>query len=83
MAASTAPSNNGSQLPASRLRDTCRRPDPIYTQKYNPNQEPLANLPLTYSLYENGEPLHNDRPIIIIRILSGYVLAGIPGRPRT
>jgi hypothetical protein len=51
-----------------RQRDTCRRPEPTYNNKYNPFIAPPADLDPRYSPYANREPLYDDRLIITTRL---------------
>jgi hypothetical protein len=65
------------------VRDRCQRPKPTYNQNYNPHKPPPEDLPLTYSPYAFGEPLFDDRPIIITNLAAGLIVAPPGKRPRT
>ncbi len=66
-----------------QLRDTCDRPKPSYNNNYNPFYASPNDLDPQYSLYENGEPLQDDRPVVVSRLLPKHILAGAAKRPRT
>ena len=83
MAASSGISTPTAPETPTLLRDRCRRPVPIYNERYNPFQAPPADLDPEYSPYKNGEPLHDDRPILTARIPRRHVLANAPKRPRS
>ena len=65
-----------------RLRDTCYRLEPVYNKNYNPYLTPPRDLDLEYLPYVNGEPLFNNRLIIITRLLSRHVITRAQRRPR-
>jgi hypothetical protein len=46
------------------IKDKCPRPTPNYNDNYNPDLL-RDNLPGGYSPYVRGEPLYDDRPVII------------------
>ncbi len=66
-----------------QLHDTCDRPEPSYNNNYNPFYTPPNDLDPRYSLYENGEPLQDDRPVVVSRLLLKYILVRAVKRPRT
>jgi hypothetical protein len=47
------------------LRDTCSRPEPIYNEYYDPYKPPPADLPARYTPYEPGQPLWDDRALVL------------------
>jgi hypothetical protein len=64
-------------------RDTCKRPEPIYNANYNPYEKPPKDQPGGYSPYVYGEPLWDDRPVIVARLPRGYTIAGPAKKKRT
>jgi hypothetical protein len=77
---STLPSAFGRLMNASSAsssqpakRDRCNRPTITYNEKYNPYKAPPEDLDARYSPYIYGEPLHDDRPIIVARIPSQHI----------
>jgi hypothetical protein len=64
-------------------RDRCARPAPSYNQHYNPFQKPADDLRVDYSPYVYGEPLYDDRAIIVARLLKFYTAAAAAKKPRT
>jgi hypothetical protein len=64
-------------------RDLYTRPTPVYNQYYNPFQVPADDLHPDYSLYAYGEPLYDDRAIVVARLLKHYTVAGVAKKPRT
>lgn len=64
-------------------RDTCKRPDPIYNTNYNPFIKPPDSLHGGYSPYIYGEPLYDDRPVIIARLPTNFTIAGPSKKART
>jgi hypothetical protein len=46
-------------------RDTCKRLEPTYNANYNPYKKPPKDQPGGYSPYVYGEPLWDDRPVIV------------------
>jgi len=65
------------------LRDRCRRPEPIYNYNYNPFAPPPEDRRPDYSPYIVGEPLHDDREVILARLPKKYVLEGSTKRKKT
>jgi hypothetical protein len=65
------------------VRDRCNRPVPTYNQNYNPYEPPPEDRRPNYSLYTPGEPLHNNRAVIIVRLPRKYVITGATKRKRT
>ena len=65
------------------IRDRCQRPVPVYNERYDPSKPPPEDLPPTYSPYVFGEPLFDDRHIIIANLLPGFTAAGASKKPRT
>ena len=66
------------------LRDICKRPPFIPTDKYDPYRPPPIERPSNYSPYHPGEPLFDDRACILANFPSkNIVLAGPPKRPRS
>jgi len=66
-----------------QLRDTYDRPKPSYNNNYNPFYAPPNSLDPRYSLYENSEPLQDDRLVVVSRLPLKYILTGVVKRPRT
>jgi hypothetical protein len=64
-------------------RDRCTRLEPIYNVNYNPFKKPPKDLPRGYSLYVFGEPLWDDRPVVVTRLSSGYSIARLSKKKRT
>ncbi|KAG4427808.1 hypothetical protein IFR05_016709 [Cadophora sp. M221] len=64
-------------------RDICQRPVPTYNDSYNPNQPEPTLRPFNYSPYANGQPLFDDRPVIVANLPQGKVLAPASKRTRT
>lgn len=67
----------------SKQRDRCQRPVPSYNAKYDPYKIPPEDLLKSYSPYVKGEPLFDDRPVVISQLPSNHVIAGASARPRT
>jgi hypothetical protein len=71
---STLPSVFGRMMQPSRptaaviAHDRCKRPEPIYNDKYNPYTLILGDIDETYSLYVYGEPLYDDRAVIVANL---------------
>ena len=64
------------------VRDRYNRPVLTYNQNYNPYEPPPEDRRPNYSLYTLGEPLHDDRVVIITRLLRKHVIAGATKRRR-
>jgi hypothetical protein len=64
-------------------RDSCARPTPQYNHNYNPYKKPSNDLQCDYSPYVYGEPLYDDRPIIVARLPRHHTKAGATKKPRT
>jgi len=64
-------------------RDRCVRLKPQYNNNYNPFQKPSDALRCDYSPYVFGEPLYDDRPIIIAQLPRYYTAVGATKKPRT
>jgi hypothetical protein len=64
-------------------RDLYTRPTPVYNQYYNPFQVPADDLYPDYSPYVYGEPLYDDRAIVVARLLKHYTAAGAAKKLRT
>jgi len=58
--------------------DKCKRLSPTYNANYNPYKEPPDGINKGYSPYVYREPLWDDRPVVITRILKGLVVIGPP-----
>ena len=65
------------------LRDRCFRPTLLYNDNYNPQKPPNEKNKEDYSPYDFGEPLFDDRAVIIDRLPAGHVVAAATKRPRT
>ena len=72
---------NSSTVELVQKRDRCRRPTPTYNYNYDPNKPPPEGLPGSYSPYVNGEPLFDDRAVVVIRLLAGYIVAPTSKKP--
>jgi hypothetical protein len=64
-------------------RDQCLRPLLVYNRNYDLFKPPPEDLPGGYSPYVFGEPLYDDRPVVVIRLPLHYVVAGPTKKPRT
>jgi hypothetical protein len=64
-------------------RDRCTRLEPTYNVNYNPFEKPPKDLPRGYSPYVFGEPLWDDRPVVVARLPSGYSIARPSKKKRT
>lgn len=62
-------------LSDSNRRDKCDRPIPTYNNKYNPFQPPPTTLPDDYSLYNFGEPLLDDRTVVLANVPLQWAVA--------
>jgi hypothetical protein len=69
--------------PAAALRDRCFRPPPTYNDQYDPYKSPNDKNKPDYSPYDYGEPLFDDREVIIARLPIGHVVAGATKKKRT
>jgi hypothetical protein len=49
-------------------RDSCVRPTPRYNHNYDLYKKPSDDIRCDYSPYIYGEPLYDDRPIIVARL---------------
>jgi hypothetical protein len=58
------------------VRDRCRRPEPTYNYKYDPYRLPSDFIDGEYSPYVYGEPLYNDRAVIIANLPRQHTVAG-------
>src|ERR1700733_7790412 len=64
-------------------RDRCKRPTPIYNSNYNPFESPSGDVPPAYSPYVFGEPLFDDREVVIARLPKHHTVAPPAKKPRT
>jgi len=64
------------------LRDRCFRPTPTYNENYDPTKPPNDTNKPNFSPYAFGEPLFDDRPVRMDRLLVGHVVAGASKRKR-
>lgn len=62
-------------------RDRCRRPEPIYNEFYNPRIVSDVELPVNYSPYANGQPLFDDRPVVIANLPRYHLISDAAKRP--
>jgi hypothetical protein len=69
--------------PIQHLRDRCNRPTPSYNFNYNPNESQRDDLPGGYSPYIRGEPLFDDRAIVLAQLPKHHTVAGASKRGRT
>src|ERR1700721_2014450 len=58
------------------VRDRCFRPPVKYNDQYDPFKPPNDQNKAEYSPYDFGEPLFDDREVIIARIPAGHVVTG-------
>ena len=63
-------------------RDQYNRPVLTYNQNYNPYEPPPEDRCPDYSLYAPGEPLHDDRVVVITRLPRKHVIIGATKRRR-
>jgi len=63
-------------------RDQYNRPVLTYNQNYNPYEPPPEDRRPNYSPYAPGEPLFNDRAVIIARLPKKHVITGTTKRKR-
>ena len=68
---------------ATVIRDLCSRPTPIYNDFYNPYDPENTQRPSDYSPYANGQPLFDDRPVVVSNLLKRKTLALTTKRNRT
>ena len=68
---------------STQKRDRYIRLKPQYNRNYNPFEKPPNDLRPDYSPYVFGEPLYDDRAIIIARLLRYYTAAPAVKKPRT
>lgn len=86
---STLPSAFGRMMQPGRpaaaviVHDQCKRPEPIYNDKYNPYTLTLGDIDEAYSPYVYGEPLYDDRAVIVANLPYQHTLAGAAKRQRT
>ncbi len=64
------------------VKDKCPRLIPQYNDNYNPEEPPRADLPRNYSPYVRGEPLHDNRNVVVAHLPSRHTVAPPPKRPR-
>jgi hypothetical protein len=50
------------------VKDKCKRLIPTYNHNYNPDKLPPTDLPGGYLLYVFGEPLFDDRAVLLARL---------------
>jgi hypothetical protein len=65
------------------MRDRCKRLEPTYNNKYDPNRPPPGDISIKYSPYVYGEPLYDDRAIIVANLPQQHTVAGAAKRQRT
>ena len=63
--------------------DTCNRPKLIYNTNYNPYKKPPKERPGGYSPYVYGEPLWDNRAIVVARLPRGYTIIKPAKKKRT
>lgn len=68
---------------STQQRDRCKRPTPTYNYNYDPTKTPPEDLPASYSPYDFGEPLFDDRTVITTRLPTAHIVAGASSRART
>jgi hypothetical protein len=64
-------------------RDRCFRPPLVYNHNYRPTEPPNPNQPQGYSPYVYGEPLFDDREVIIKNLPKNHTVAPATKKPRT
>lgn len=64
-------------------RDKFARPIPRYNENYDPFRPANPDIPKTYSPYDYGEPLFDDREALVARLPIQHTLAAPPKKPRT
>jgi hypothetical protein len=64
-------------------RDRCFRLTPIYNNNYDPNRAPPTDQHIGYSPYVYGEPLYDDRAVVVARLPARWTIAPPTKRPRT
>jgi hypothetical protein len=74
---------SGSVPPDDSTRDRCSRPVPTYNDYYNPYKPPPINLLDTYSPYVAGEPLYDNRHVILARVPRRHTVSGGFKKPLT
>lgn len=62
------------------LRDRCKRVTPTYNDSYDPSKPPNLNIHESYSPYDYGEPLFDDRKVQVARLPTGHVVVGATKR---
>jgi len=55
---------------------------PTYNERYNPYEPAKSDLLIDYSPYDYGEPLYDDRELIVARLPTRHTLAALPKKPR-
>lgn len=65
------------------VRDRYNRPVLTYNQNYNPYKPPPKDRRPDYSPYTPGEPLFDDRTVIIARLPKKHIITGTTKRKRT
>jgi hypothetical protein len=65
------------------VRDQCSRPEPVYNNRYNLYKPPSINIDEEYSPYVYGEPLFDDRPVIVAYLPRQHTIASATKRPKT
>jgi hypothetical protein len=63
--------------------DYCVWPTPWYNYNYDLYKKLSSDIRCDYSPYVYGEPLYNNRPIIVARLPWYYIKAGAAKKPRT
>lgn len=58
------------------LRDRCLRLKPVYNDCYNPELPPATTNGDEYSPYDFGEPLFDDRNVVVARLPTGHIVPG-------
>ena len=68
---------------SSAKRDKYTRLTPKYNENYDLYKPQPSKLSPDYSPYVFGEPLFDDKPVIITRLPKYYLVALLPKKPRT
>ena len=58
------------------VKDKCPRLEPTYNNNYDLNESPHNDQLKDYLLYIQGEPLYNNKPIIITNLPPRHTITG-------
>jgi hypothetical protein len=65
------------------VRDRCKRPEPVYNDKYDLSKPSPNNLTEGYSSYAYKELLYDNPALVVTRLLADYTLASAAKHTRT